>query len=122
MLNEFCGEDVFGVRDVIARYEEIEQEIEDENLENQEEFEELETLLKELAGNGGDEKWRDEWYPVTMIKDDYFEDYCQELLEDIGDIPRDFPHYIVIDWGKTCENIQQDYSEVEFGDYTYLYR
>jgi antirestriction protein len=28
-------------------------------------------------------------------------DFCEQLSEDIGDIPKDFPNYIVIDWEAT---------------------
>jgi hypothetical protein len=36
-------------------------------------------------------------------------EFAENLLMDLGDIPRDFPHYIVIDWDSTAENIMQDY-------------
>jgi len=66
-----------------------------------------------------------EWeYGVTLIEEDDFEDYCQELVEDIGDLPRDLPSYISnnIDWSGVADNLRQDYSEVEFRGTTYLYR
>jgi hypothetical protein len=49
-------------------------------------------------------------------------DYCQELLEDIGDIPKGLPGYIVIDWEATAENLKADYSTVDFDGQTYYYR
>jgi len=39
------------------------------------------------------------------------EDFTQQLLEDTGDMPKDFPNYICIDWERTAEEIMQDYSE-----------
>ena len=39
------------------------------------------------------------------------EDFAQQLLEDIGDIPRNFPFYIHIDWEATARDIMMDYCE-----------
>jgi hypothetical protein len=33
------------------------------------------------------------------------------LLEDTGDIPKDLPWYVHIDWGRTAETVMQDYVE-----------
>ncbi len=45
-----------------------------------------------------------------------------EMLSDIGDLPRDIPHYIVIDEDATARNIQQDYTSVDFDGATYWVR
>jgi len=88
-------------------------EWEDENLEYL-------TDLKNLASEGeGCGDWE---YGATLISEDYFTDYCKELCEDIGEIPRDFPSYIVIDWDATADNIRMDYSHADFGGETYLIR
>jgi len=81
--------------------------------ENQEEIEELEGLENEIS------EWSD---GNTMIPEEDFVSYCQELLEDIGDIPKDLPHYIVINWESTADNLKADYSEVEYQGNTYLVR
>jgi len=44
------------------------------------------------------------------------EDFVQELLESIGEIPKDFPVYIHIDWESTARDVMMDYSE-ENGHY-----
>ena len=57
----------------------------------------------------------------TLIREDYFTQYVQEMLEDCGDIPSDLPHYIVIDWEATADNLKQDYAEIDiFGDTYYI--
>lgn len=43
-----------------------------------------------------------------------------ELLEDIGDIPKDLPCYLTIKVDYVA--LQQDYSSVEIDDVTYWYR
>lgn len=154
-MSEFSfTEDMLDVRDLIERYEELEDEIsfitdiEDEiesldpeedkeeiriakeNLEakkkeledEQEEFEQLDRILDELRGNGGDEKWRGYWYPLTLINSEYFVDYTKELLEDCGYIPKDFPSWIEIDWKSTADNVLMDYTSIDIGDETYYYR
>ena len=59
---------------------------------------------------------------ATLIHEDFFIEYCQEMLQDIGDLPREIPHYIVIDWEATADNLKADYSEVTYGDQTYYIR
>ncbi len=90
--------------------------------ENGEEFKTLAALLEDLKGNGGDEQWRGDWYPITMVRDSYWTDYVRELLDDIGEIPKDFPNYIKIDWEATARNIRMDYTSTEFDGVTYWYR
>ncbi len=59
---------------------------------------------------------------VTMIPEDDFENYVEELLKDAGYINRDIPWWIVIDWKETADNVKQDYVEVEYSNETYLAR
>lgn len=69
------------------------------------------------------EEYNSEWkYGVALIRDDYFTEYCQDMVEDIGDLPRDVPSYIVIDWEATADNLKMDYTEVDFDGHTYLVR
>ncbi|MBF3417197.1 hypothetical protein ISF41_12585 [Burkholderia pseudomallei] len=86
------------------------------------ELRKLESLLDDIRGYGGDHQWEGDWYPVTLIRDSYFTEYAQELVTDIGDMPREIPSYIEIDWEATATNIRVDYSDVEFDGATYWYR
>lgn len=118
------SEDILDVRDIIERVEEL-REQRDEGLDESdtEELATLESLLDALQGYGGDHQWEGAWYPVTLIRDSYFEDYAQELAEDIGAINRDatWPNNC-IDWEKAASELKIDYSTVEFGGVTYWYR
>ena len=79
------------------------------------------TALRNLADEGANET--SEWtYGETLIHEDYFTEYVQQLLEDIDDLPKDLPGYIVIDWEQTAENIKADYSTVDFDGETYYIR
>jgi hypothetical protein len=125
------SDDMIDVRDVIARVEELEAAKEayadrmddwQANADNAEELEKLSALLNDLAGYGGDEQWRGDWYPITLIRDSYFVEAMRELCEDIGDFPNGVPSYYVIDWEATARNLRADYSSVEFDGVTYWYR
>ena len=123
-------EDIIDVRDIIERVEELESEIEDaceakdvEAIEAyQPELDTLRAILEDLKGHGGDEQWRGDWYPVTLIRGTHFADYTQEMLQDCGTIPRDLPHWVHIDWEATAREVKVDYSEVEIDGVTYFYR
>lgn len=79
----------------------------------QKELSELEELESEVS------EWSD---GNTLIPESEFTDYCRELLDDIGTLPKDLPSYVVIDWDATADNIRADYSTVDFQGETYLYR
>ena len=38
-------------------------------------------------------------------------DFAENICEDCGDVPKDFPHYIYIDWERTAKDIMYDYTE-----------
>jgi Antirestriction protein (ArdA) len=136
-------EDILDVRDIIARFEELETErdelkdaAEDEdaddaareaysewNADNEHEFDSLRELLDEMKGYSGDEQWRGDWYPITLVRDSYFQNYAEELADDIGAIndSATWPH-TCIDWERAARELQMDYSSVEFGSVTYWYR
>lgn len=126
-------DDVIDSRDVIARIEEIEADRDsfNEDAGNEaaagkwevafpEDAEEL-RALKALADEAEDyaPDWR---HGEALIRESYFKKYCQELLEDCGDLPSNLPDYIVIDWEATARNIKVDYTEVDFGGVPYLIR
>lgn len=83
----------------------------------------LTELLNELRGSGGDHQWHGDWFPVTLIRDTYFEDYARELAEDIGAVPSDasWPAYC-IDWEWAARELRMDYTSAEFDGVTYWYR
>jgi len=58
----------------------------------------------------------------TLVHADYWVDYVYDLLRECGDLPKEIPHYIKIDWEATANNIEQDYMRVDFGGEEYLIR
>ena len=112
--------DVIDVRDIIERYETLE-DLED-GLPDAEERTLLASILDELKGCGGDEQWRGDWYPITLISDIYFVEYCIDLVKDVGDLPKNIPNYFVIDWDATADNIKNDYSKITIDGFDYWHR
>lgn len=115
--------DTIDLRDVIARVEELEAEqplVSDDDLA---ELDMLKRLLEECKGNGGDEEWDGDWYPVTLIRESYFTEYAQELAEDIGavDAKATWPNNC-IDWDHAACELMMDYTGIEFDGVTYYCR
>lgn len=80
---------------------------------------ELLVAIRELSEEGI-EDWQ---YGAGFIREDYFEEYAQELAEDIGAISPDAAWPLsYIDWKAAAEALQQDYSEVSFLGRTYYVR
>lgn len=123
-------DNIIDVRDIIARIEELEDEEQgacDADAPGvlaciRIELTRMRSLMDDIKGCGGDEQWRGDWYPGSLTRDSYFVKAMKELCEDIGDVPRDLPSYLVIDWKATADNLCGYYSSVEFDGVTYWYR
>jgi antirestriction protein len=123
------SDDTIDVRDIIARVEELEDAVSQDDIDalvrsdDATELVALRELLGELRGYGGDEQWRGDWYPVTLIRDSYFKRYAMELADELGAVPADagWP-CTCIDWDQAARELQWDYSSVEFDGVTYWYR
>ena len=135
------SDNVIDSRDIIARLEELESERQDlanelekaegsddeeakqTHADNLKEWDEENTheldILKAINDDSPGDDW---WDGATLVRDTYFTKYCQELVSDIGDLPNNIPGYLVIDWDATADNLQQDYTSVEFDGVTYYVR
>lgn len=85
--------------------------------ENAEELEALKAICEEGSGQCSD--WE---HGETLIREDYFTEYAEELVKEIGDMPREIPSYIEIDWEATADNLKADYSTIEIDGTTYYHR
>jgi len=116
------AEDAIPVMDVVpqellAPLVKAKQELADWDENNGEELKNLKAFAAEF------ENYCDDWnHGVTMIRESYFTEYAEELVKDIGDLPKDIPSYLVIDWDATAENLKVDYAEGEFDGVTYYAR
>lgn len=111
-------EDVLDSRDIIARLILLE-DLEPDQM-SDDEAEELE-LLKQASELG--KKYSDDWeFGAQFVAERYFEDYCRGLCEEDGSVPNDMPDYIVIDWGRTADNMLLDYTEINIGRHIFFIR
>lgn len=78
----------------------------------------LKAFAEELSGYLPD--WR---HGETLIRDDYFTTYAQELAEDCGDMPKTeggWPmQFVTIDWDAAADALKQDYTSAEWDGVTY---
>ena len=116
-------DDLIDIRDVIARVEELRETCDTTGPEEKLELADLEILLDDLRGYGGDEQWEGHWYPVTLIRDSHFRDHARDLAEDMGLLHESscWP-YRCIDWDQAARELRMDYSATEFRGTTYWYR
>lgn len=128
-LEELAGQDMIDSRDLLERLEELEareEEIDaaaesDDESDGDEKAElaALRELQSETEGYAGD-NWRD---GVTFIRDSYFEQYAEELADDIGAIDKEARWPVNhIDWKAAADELRQDYTEVEIRGISYQYR
>ncbi len=123
-------------RDVIARVEELTGERDSYNDEHEaddtswakafpmeaEELEELEKLAAEA------EKSPDWLHGETLINEDYFTDYIEELIKDCYEMPKamesgEWPwRHMTMDYEAAAKEAKVDYMEVSFRGVTFLIR
>ncbi len=120
MINEFAGQNMFDSCNIEERINELTTELENETeTESSDDQTELSELI-EFRDDVSSTDWED---CIVFINEDYFENYARELAEDIGAISRDadWPTSC-IDWGRAAQEVQIDYTSVEFGNTTYYYQ
>jgi len=140
-LSDFASDDVFDSRDMQARIDELESDIEDRESDDTSigaeldadalelMREELEAMKDELAAliefrdeveGYASDKFRD---GITFIADDYFETYAEEYADDIGAIDRNASWPLShIDWTAAADELKVDYTSVELDGNTFWYR
>ena len=114
-------DDVIDSRDVIERIEYLTEEIESDGVHADREAHEELTALKKLAEQGEDSS---DWsFGEQLIRDGYFEQYAQELADDLGltDKQTSWPYTCIV-WELAARDLQMDYSSVDYNGVTYWIR
>lgn len=110
-------DDLIDSRDVDARIEELNEH----DVLSEEDEQELAALIA-LRDDARDyaEAWK---HGVTLISDDYFEEYAQGLAEECGLLPAYTAWPLThIDWEAAARALQEDYTSVEFAGQTFWVR
>ena len=111
---------IIDVKDLTNRIEDLEQSIDEADMT---ELKALLAIINELDCQSTFRfQWRGDWYPSHLINEDYFTSYAMDMLFDSGYLPKDFPHWIVIDEDQTAKNMLVDYSAIEINEFTFYYR
>ena len=135
---------VLDTRDLIEKREELKEEIFNDFLECFPQYEDMtdsydDILMEEEEIQDWKEGWSEEINHIeeidsiedevsefndgtTLIDESDMEEYVEDLLKEIGYIPKDFPSWIEIDWSSTTDNVKEDYSEVTYQGTEYFYR
>lgn len=82
-----------------------------------EELKALQALAEEAEGCG-------DWaHGETLIRDSYFQEYAEQLADDMGVIDRNATWPCnCINWERAADELQQDYTSVEYDGVTYWLR
>lgn len=142
------GDNILDSRDVIKKYEELNDELEAlmqavedayQTWDNNREDLELLAALKDSVVNMQDwsdwddyKNWKEfceqgeslsDWtYGETLILDDYFTRYAQELADDIGAVRAEGWPNDCIDWEQATDQLKMDYTAIEIDGTTYWAR
>ena len=107
--------DVLDSRDLQERIDALE-DIEERDDDEQEELDNLIAFKDEVS----DSEWDS---GLQLIDEDYFEEYAQELAQDIGAIGRDAQWPLnCIDWEQAAEELKGDYRTADYNGNTYYFR
>jgi hypothetical protein len=112
-LKEFESLDPFEERSIVLREErnELQEALSSWLEDNEDELKALAALDSE--GRREFDGWR---YGITLIRESYFVEYCEETYGDEWKLP----DFVVVDWDKTADNLRSGYIEIEFDGVTYL--
>jgi hypothetical protein len=144
------SDDIIDSRDIIARIDELQTEIDDAYEDAGDQWDDMSEedragitrdqyvvdhggnltadarkelkLLQRLAEEG--ERYADDWkHGVALIRDSHFQEYARELAEDCGMIKADaiWPNNC-IDWKQAARELRMDYTSIEFDGVTYWVR
>ena len=117
--------DVTDSRDIIARIERVESDLDQARVDGNDTTD-LEAELKALEEFAEEaSEYAPDWhYGETIIHEDYFTQYAQELSDELslGDGAMARWPFTHIDWEAAAQALKQDYNEVEFEGVTYYIR
>lgn len=115
-IDDFRNADVFDTSDLIARIDELE-----DDPSEQSEDHELERLLAFAADL---KNYAEDYsYGVAVIEESSFEEYAQQLAEEIGAVDPDVKWPMkCIDWKQAARELKYDYSAVAWEGRIYYTR
>lgn len=123
------NEEMIDSRDVIARIEELESLAEDCKEDGEEMDEDEAKELKDLKAFAEEAESSPDWiYGETLIREDYFTQYIEDLISDCYEMPKEINsgewpwRHVTIDYEAAAEEAKVDYTEADLDGETYLIR
>lgn len=122
------SDDMIDSRDVIERIEELsnardeaaeggDEAVSSWEQEYGDELKAIESLADEASGSPD---WE---HGEALIRDSYFTEYAEQFANDVGRVSGDMEWPLChIDWEAAAEDLQQDYTSVDFDGVTYWIR
>lgn len=125
--NVSSSDDIIDSRDVESRIDELENDLDTDRNGNVLDTEFNETsldelkILKSLRSEG--EQYSDWKEGATLIRDSYFKEYAQQFADDIGAIDANAAWPLNhIDWDAAADELQMDYTSLDFDGVEYWMR
>jgi antirestriction protein len=118
-------DDIIDSRDVIDRITDLlaliadAEELDSVEPATDEERDELLALQSLAEQASGASDWQ---YGEQLIRDSYFQTYARELADELDSAPAQTWPYQHVDWEAAANELQQDYTPVEFAGVTYWIR
>lgn len=146
-MNNPINNTTFDSRDLVEYRDELEQEIIDaynERMqENDEEWEDIDSV-DDITDDDFASEWEEQIQELEeinsfisqledygdfehgeqIIHEDYFTEYAEEFVKELGYLPDNFPYWIEnhIDWEGVADDLKADYTEAEYQGDTYYMR
>lgn len=122
-LTDYTEDEVRKLQELQEELDNAQEELED--FDKSDDKGELE-MLKEIVSQGEDSP---DWsYGETLIHEDYFIDYAEELVNDCYELPKEliqgtWPwNHMNMNWASAAEELKNDYSTIEVDGETYYIR
>lgn len=124
------SEDTLDSRDIIKRIEELETSLGDSDKYPEDEFRDMALELEALKSLAREGENAPDWnHGETLIRDSYFEEYTEQLIDDCypevskalssGEWPM---RHLKLDIEDAAQELKADYFDVEFAGVTYWIR
>jgi hypothetical protein len=118
---DWLDEQILDIEDDINDAKHDGEEVPDEWVTDRDEYQEELDGLQSFKDNVDSSEWED---GLTLINRDYWQEYVEELCEELGYVSDDLPNFIRsnIDWEAVADELEADYSTADIEGEQFLYR
>lgn len=112
-------DDIIDSRDAVLALDALKDEWASDpaGFDSEEALEALEEFVDELNATFGEQEVE---FGITLVRDTHWDQYAEEYADEVMEIPNEMASYF--DYDKFAEDLQQDYTEVQFDSIPYYGR